>query len=126
MELRRIIMAGVINWIAIFFEVSMLMFGLNLSGAVYYYAHYVVSGIITALIAVFFMKIAGKGLLKEGFKSGVLMLAVGIVLDAAITVPLFVKDYAFFLSPALLIGYLEGVAVVSVVGFVKEKKHRQS
>lgn len=106
-----------------FFEVSMLMFGISLSGNFYYIAHYILLGILSGAIGViYFMdKNSGKGV-KEGLRTGAVFLVTGIVLDAIITVPLFVKDYSFFFRLPLLLGYAEGLIVLGAIGFVKEKK----
>ena len=48
------------------------------------------------------------------------MLVVFLILDAVITVPLFVKDYSFFADIGMLIGYLETVVLAAIVGAIKK------
>ncbi len=123
MDFRRALVAGAALWAAIFFEVSILMFGFGLQGNAYYTAHYFLLGILTGAAALFYFnsKKAGSGL-REGLLAGIAMLGAGIALDAIITVPLFIKSYNFFFEPALILGYMESVAIVAAVGLVKGKK----
>ena len=58
---------------------------------------------------------------KEGFLAGIVMLITGVILDAAITVPLFVKSYSTFFSSPLIASYLGGVAIMTIVGALKKK-----
>ena len=123
MDLKRVVIVGAALWAAIFFEVSILMFGFGLSGNLYFTIHYILLGILSGFAGIYyFMGKKAKAGLKEGLKAGIALLAAGIILDAAITVPLFVKDYSFFVRVPILLGYLEGVAVIAAVGHVKEKK----
>jgi len=123
MDIKRAIIAGVILWAAIFFEVSILMFGFGLTtGNLYYSLHYILAGILAGAAGMFYFTGKVKPGISEGAKAGIVVLAAGIALDAIITVPLFVKDYAFFLDFSMLLGYIETLAIVAAVGFVKEKK----
>lgn len=122
MYLKRAIAFGALSWVLIFFEVSILMFGLQLEpGAGYYIIHYILAAVLIALTAALYFK--GKRVNKRGFGKGaivgIVFVIVGIILDAIITVPLFVKDYSFFFDPMMLIGYLETIIIVCVVGAVK-------
>lgn len=124
MKLWRAIRLGALSWILIFFEVSALMFGLKwVSGTLNYnLVHYTFLIVIVALCGYLYFR--GKKIEAgwfEGLKVGLVFLVTGIVLDAAITVPLFVKSYAFFLDFNLIIGFIESVIVVMVVGAVMEK-----
>ncbi|HLC79327.1 MAG TPA: DUF5367 family protein [archaeon] len=118
MDLKRLALAGLALWVGIFVEVSVLMFGFNLTGESYYISHYILLAIICAIVAHFYFK-NQKASALEGLKAGFAMVVVGIVLDAIITVPFFVKDYSFFTTLPLLLGYLESIAMVAAVGWVK-------
>ncbi|HIH09884.1 MAG TPA: hypothetical protein HA254_04405 [Candidatus Diapherotrites archaeon] len=122
MDAKRAALMGVALWVAIFFEVSALMFGFSLQGPTYYIVHYVLAGLLAAIAGVLYFQAqgAGKGI-REGLIAGAVMLIAGIILDAIITVPLFVKDYAFFANPAMLLGYAEGIAIIGAVGWAKQK-----
>jgi hypothetical protein len=122
MNLKRAIAFGVLCWVLIFFEVSILMFGLQLeTGIGYYIIHYILAAVLIALTAALYF--GGKNVNKKGFVEGVIVglifVVVGIILDAIITVPLFVKDYSFFLDVMMLIGYLETIIVAGIVGAIK-------
>ena len=120
MDLKRGVIAGVLLWVAIFFEVSILMFGFKLEGTSYYFAHFIIYGILIAGFASAYFKKAATGW-QEGFRLGILFVLTYAVLDAIITVPLFVKDYAFFIDSGLLFGYLDTVFLATLAGFAKCK-----
>ena len=123
MDFKRAAIVGAGLWVAIFFEVSALMFGFGLTGSTYYTAHYIFLGLLAGFAAIYyFMDKKSESGLKEGARAGAVFAAAGIVLDAIITVPFFVKDYAFFLKIPMLLGYLEVIAITAAVGFVKKKK----
>ena len=121
MNLWRAILYGALSWVLIFFEVSILMFGLNLTGVTYYTIHYILAAIIIAVTAtLYFSKKGTKAGLLSGLKVGIIFVAAGIILDVIITVPLFTHTYTFFLDPLLILGFLEGIAVVMVIGALKK------
>jgi hypothetical protein len=119
MKLTRAILCGILLWVLIFFEVSILMFGFKLTGQMYYTTHYVLLLILTFIVAyVYFYK--RKGTFTEGLLAGTVMLITGIILDAAITVPLFIKTYSFFADIYLWIGMIEGVIAMGIAGAIKK------
>jgi hypothetical protein len=121
MNLKRALTIGVVLWVVFFFEVSILMFGFGLAaGTTYYIIHYSLSAIFLTLASLIYFK--EKGSIKEGLHLGLVFALVGIVLDAVITVPLFVKNYSNFFTIYMLMGYLEGVIVATIVGGLKAKK----
>lgn len=125
MNLKRAIAFGALSWVLIFFEVSILMFGLQLeTGIAYYIIHYILAAVLIALTAALYFK--GKKVNKRGFGEGaivgIIFVITGIVLDAIITVPLFIRDYGFFFDPMMLISYLETIIIAGVVGAVKNNK----
>jgi hypothetical protein len=122
MKTLRAITVGIIIWIAIFFEVSILMFGLGLkTGPLYYLIHYVFSGLFVAIAALIYFRKVKSGLI-EGILLGLVMLATGIFLDAIITVPLFVKNWYYFVDIKLILGYVEGFLVAVLIGVSRRKK----
>jgi hypothetical protein len=119
---------GVLIWVLIFFEVSLMLFGLKLPDpgvsleASFLIPHFILIALIIAFSSVYYFK--GKGVKKglgEGFFLGVVFLITGIILDAIITVPLFIKDYGFFLRPDLLASFVMGLIISSLVGALSKK-----
>lgn len=124
MKLVRAIGCGVLLWILIFFEVSILVFGLKLpqTAVTYYSAHFVFLLLFTLLVSAgYFWDRTIKGGFKEGVILGVLVLFTGIILDVAITIPLFIKDYRFLLRTDILIGYLTVLITTTIVGWAMRK-----
>jgi hypothetical protein len=120
MKFWKAVLIGAIFWAIVFFEVSILMFGFKLSaGMIYYIIHYVFLLVLSIFAALIYFK-GRKGSFGEGLLFGIVAIVVGIILDAAITIPLFIHSYAFFLDPMLLIGLVEGLVISSVVGILKK------
>lgn len=114
---------GALLWILIFFEVCILMFGFNLGedDLAYYIAHYILVAILSIFVSLLYFK--GKRIRRnavEGLTLGVYFVIIGIILDAIITVPLFVKDYSFFLNAGLLVGYLETIVFAGIIGYLRD------
>ena len=121
MKLKRAALTGILLWVLIFFEVSILMFGFKLEGTGYYVAHYVLLiALVTISAFIYFKNKEIKPGLKEGFILGVIYVIVGIILDLIITIPLFVKDYVAFYNIWLLIGLVETIVVASIIGLIKK------
>ncbi|MFH1501362.1 MAG: DUF5367 family protein [archaeon] len=120
-NLKRAVLIGALFWVLIFFEVSILMFGLGLeSGTLYYIVHYILSVILVAIASLIYFRGKVKAGAKEGLLLGLIMALTGIILDLIITVPLFVKDYtAFFGDLYLWIGILLGIITVTLIGIKK-------
>jgi len=122
MNVKRAIGFGALLWIFIFFEVSILMFGFGLkTGSTYYVIHYILAAVLIGIASALYFngKKAGAGF-REGLLVGVVFILTGIILDAAITVPLFVKDYGTFFNLSTLFGYLETIIVAGIIGAVKK------
>ena len=121
MNIKRAIFSGALLWVLIFFEVSILMFGFGLeAGRNYYIIHYILLAVLSLISAVVYF--GGKKVKKgfgEGFLVGIVFVIAGLVLDAVITVPLFIKDYSIFADPYLWAGIIEALVVVVIVGVVK-------
>ena len=70
------------------------------------------------------VKYKGKNIKKRGFINGIIIgivfVITSLILDAIITVPLFVKDFSFFLNPMILIGYLEAIIVTGIIGEISK------
>ena len=121
MNLKRAVLTGALLWILIFFEVSVLMFGLVLENSTLYIVHYLLLILLVGISAYVYFK--GKKIRKgfyEGFLLGIVFVIVGLILDLIITVPLFVKDYGAFFSSWLLLGLLEVIIITSIYGSLKK------
>ena len=56
--------------------------------------------------------------LKEGFYLGLIALVIGAILDAVITVPLFIKSYSgFFGNWEMYVGYAELLLLTTLAGW---------
>lgn len=125
MNLKRAVMFGAFIWVMIFFEVSILMFGFKMTGTTYYTWHYIFSAVIVVFASwIYFKKV--KGGLENGIIAGIIFIMVGCILDAIITIPLFVKNYGFFLDRYLWIGLIEGIVATSLVGALKKRQEDNS
>lgn len=115
MKILRAILSGVITWALIFVLWTIMIFIPVLKDIeiLQYLIHYTVLIPIVILGASYYYKSMDK---VNGFILGVIMLIVGIMLDAIITVPFFTKPqgtgYAeFFINPLIWVGFVEFVAI---------------
>lgn len=122
MRIIRALSFGIALWILIFFEVNILMFGFNIKppSGVYFTLHFIFLTIFALLcnLSYFWGKEIKTGLL-QGIIIGIIFVIVGIILDASITIPLFVKDYNFLLRKDILFGELIILILTSIVGWAK-------
>ncbi len=121
MKILKSVLYGALLWVLIFFEVSILMFGLGLEGILYYIIHYIIAIILVSIIAILYFK-KEKADFGKGIILGIGFSIVGIVLDSIITVPLFIKDYSLMFGDiGLWIGIFLGIITAGVVGAIKRK-----
>jgi len=122
MEILRAILMGALLWVFIFFEVSILMFGFELEpGFLYYTLHYSLLTLFIILASlIYFRKHGIKTGLGQGFWLGIILILTGLVLDAIITVPVFVKTYDFFFDIYILTGMLEILVISTVIGIIRK------
>ena len=120
MNILRGVLTGILLWVLIFFEVSILKFGFKLAGQLYYFVHYLLLIILIWISAsAYFKGRRIKSDAKNGLILGILFVVIGVILDAIITIPLFVKSYAFFLDPYLLAGLIETIVISVIVSALK-------
>jgi len=121
MKTWRAIIISIVLWVLIFLEVSILMFGFGLSpGPLYYLFQYTFIAVLSFICALVYFKKVKPGLV-EGVLLGLVMLVTGIILDAAITVPLFVQNWYYFYDIRLILGYIEGFLAIVFIGVLKER-----
>ena len=113
----RAVLAGVVAWALVFAVWSIMMFVPGLQDVVFlqWVIHYILLFFIVQTSVSLYQK--GKKGKVDGWSLGLVMLLTGIVLDAIITMPLFVAPqgmaYAdFFLNPFMLLGYIVFVVLV--------------
>ena len=91
MNLKRAIWTGALSWVLVFFEVSILMFGLGIKNTDTSIAHYILFAIAILIpVLIYFKKAKANAL--NGLYLCIIYFAVSLVLDAIITIPLFIKD----------------------------------
>ena len=124
MRLLRAIGFGALLWILIFFEVSILMFGLGLNAPdpVYYCLHFLFASLFTIVLSLaYFYKLKVKKGFLQGLLLGVIFVITGIILDSIITVPLFMKfDYSFLIRIDIGLMELWGIILCGLVGMIKK------
>ena len=120
MNLKRAIWTGALSWILVFFEVSILMFGFNISNTDTSIVHYILFAIAILIpVLIYFKKAKASAL--EGLYLCLIYFIVSLVLDAVITIPLFIKYYSFLMNPYHLIGFAESLIVAVAIGAIKKK-----
>ncbi|MFH1404542.1 MAG: hypothetical protein ABIH21_00395 [Patescibacteria group bacterium] len=121
--IKKGILFGILWWILIFVEVSIIgfipalaertdtSFIFNSAGWIIHFIAVIVIGLVIA----YFAFRSNKGGYINGIKLGVIMLIIATILDIIITVPLFVKDYGmFFADWKLWLGILLGILAIAV------------
>lgn len=121
MNWKRGILTGILFWVLIFFEVSILMFGFSLqAGTLYYIIHFIVLILLVLISALIYFQKAKPGW-KQGLFLGIIYIIVGIILDSIITIPLFMKlDYSFLIRSDILIGYIETIVLCVIFGAIRK------
>lgn len=119
MKFWRAVLTGVLLWVLIFLEVSVLMFGFKLEGGVYYLIHYIMIGLFVLLCSAIYFRGALGGV-KKGLLLGVIWIVVGSILDLAITVPLM-KSFSVF-NVYLIVGWLEALVLCMLFGLLLGKR----
>jgi len=124
MGFLRAILLGILLWVLIFFEVSILMFGLNLEGASYYIAHFFALIFLVLLFSYIYFRKADSGV-KQGVLLGFIFIVTGTILDSIITIPLWIipqgGSYSSFFSIYMLVGYLEIIVLTALSSLIFRK-----
>ncbi len=111
---------GVISWVLVFFEVSILMFGFNIKSTDKSIIHYILFPIAIFIpTLIYFKKPNLKTGAQQGLYLGIIFFLVSLLLDTLITIPLFVNDFSFLLNPYHLIGLAESLVVTVIVAETK-------
>jgi hypothetical protein len=120
MRVLRAILAGILLWVLIFVEISIVQVGLQVTGVVADIIHYILLIPMGIFCAWFYYRGKDK---TNGFLLGLVMLITGIVLDLVITLPLFLKgDYiGFYTDPFLWAGFLIALVVVGTYDLARKR-----
>lgn len=125
MDIKRAIWTGALSWVLVFFEVSILMFGFGIQNTDHSMTHHLIFPITIFIPALIYFKKTGvKGGVMHGIYLSLIYFLTGLVLDALITIPLFVHDFTFLLNPYHLIGLTESLVVTMAVGIWKSGRSR--
>jgi len=113
---------GILLWIMIFVEISILMFIPGLNSIMQIILCFLILPFLVLICCTMYFKM-NKGGWKEGFLLGVWFLIIGEILDALITIPLFVKSYAaFYMQWNLWVGFIEMIVFTTIFGSLKKGK----
>ena len=119
MKYTRAILTGVLLWAFVFVVMSILMFAPGLKDQVFF--QYLIMWVLLIPVTLFVAKWyfhVDEPTSKKGFLLGILVLITGTVLDAIISVPVFVKSYTVFYSNTYLyIGMLEILLLMTYAGY---------
>jgi len=123
MNWTKALLTSALFWVLVFFEYAILSMGLNLEGAVFIVFFYIFLAIITMICAVvYFNQPKTNSSFGSGFLLGLMFIAISLILDMAITIPIFAgADYGTYFSWwYMYIGW--GIAVVfsTAIGIVKD------
>ncbi len=120
MKILRAILVGILLWVLIFVEISVVQIGLQITGIVGYIIHYILLVPMGILCAWIYYRSKDK---TNGFLVGLVMLVTGIILDLVITIPLFMKwDYlGFYSDPFLWVGFLVALVVVGTYDLARKR-----
>ncbi len=121
MRILRVILAGILLWVLIFVEISVVQVGLHIIDVVGNIIHYILlipMGIFCAWV--YYCSNREK---TSGFLVGLVMVITGVVLDLVITVPLFREmDYfGFYSSPFLWVGFLIAIVVIGTYDLARKR-----
>jgi hypothetical protein len=128
MNWKRAVLLGILLWVIIFFEVSILMFGfkLNAPQTSYYVLHGVLITIFYVLVSLYYFSGKVKRGVSEGIVLSIVLIIVELVLDSIITIPLFIipnggSYSSFLLSKEMLLSYLWFFIIACAIGGMKKK-----
>lgn len=128
MRFKSAILLGILLYVLIFVEISVLMFVPRLKDkpAMQTIVHLVLLPILTLICGYIYFK-GKKGSLKEGFWLGIAFLIVGTVLDWIITIPLFIMPkgagfFDFYKTWSIWVGFAEMLVFSAISGVMFGKK----
>ena len=122
MNWTKALLTSGLFWVLVFFEYAILSMGLDLTGAVFITFFFIFLAIITMICSVVYFNLKGVDTgFGQGFMLGLMFIIIGLILDLAITIPIFAGgDYnAFFSWWYMYVGW--GIVLIfsSSVGMAK-------
>jgi hypothetical protein len=120
MRVLRAILVGILLWVLIFVEISIVKIGLGIDELIGNIIHYVL--LIPMGIGCAWVYYQSKDE-ANGFILGLFMLLIGIILDLLITIPIFQKsDYlGFYSDPFLWGGFLIAVLTIGIYDLARKR-----
>lgn len=118
MNIKRAVGYSILLWVIIFVVISILMFlpWFKNSQSSVQIAWWFLAIPVTLFWAKLYFK-ADPPTAKKGFYLGIIGLIVSTILDAVITVPLFVKSYSLYFGNLMLyVGYAELLVLCVIAG----------
>ena len=126
-ECKRAIGFGAILWVFIFAIISIVMFIPALLDKDLY--QFIILWVLMVPAVMFLAKWYFRTVtptVKSGLKLGIIAVIVGTILDAAITVPFFVKSYAvFYTNIFMYIGVVWGIVLTTYAGYEFDTTYTQ-
>lgn len=109
---------GILLWVVIFIEISLTKIAFGLSDLAVWTTHYILLIPFAVFIASRYYKCKDR---VNGFVLGLVVVIVGIVLDAIITVPFFMNGHysIYFSQPTLLVGFFEAIVIFGVYDILR-------
>jgi hypothetical protein len=115
------ILIGIVLWLLIFVEVSVLMFAFNLSSDLYYIIHFILLSLFVILGCLWYFRKSKGGFLR-GLLVGIIFVITGIILDAIITAPFFASEgYVLLIRTDILLGELWIIILSALVGLAMKR-----
>ncbi|MBI2112168.1 hypothetical protein HYT52_01385 [Candidatus Woesearchaeota archaeon] len=106
---------GILLWLLIFVEVVVVMLAKMSESGKNFVNLVLLVPLVVFCTWMYFKSVKPNG--QEGLYLGIVFLIVGTILDLAVTIPFFVKDFgAFYSSGWLWVSYVELLAVTTVTG----------
>lgn len=120
MKALRAILLGILLWVLIFVEISIVQIGLEIEGLMGQIIHYILLILFVVLCAAIYYRSRDE---MNGFVFGIFLLLVGNILDLIITIPLFIEGgYAGFYSDLYMwIGFAIVIVVAGVYDMARKK-----
>lgn len=120
MKALRAILLGILLWVLIFVEISIVQKGLKITSLTGQIIHYIFLIPFVVLCVAIYYQSRDK---FNGFFLGIFLLLIGNIFDLVLTIPLFIEGgYAAFYSDIYLwIGFAEVVIVTGVYDLVRKK-----
>ena len=119
MRCGKAVWLGILLWIFIFIEISITKIAFGLSDLAVWTIHYLLLIPFAVFIASKYYKCKDR---VNGFVLGLVMVVVGAILDALITVPFFMNGYysIYFSQPTLLVGFFEVIVIAGVYDILRK------